>query len=251
MRVLRKLIVLIAAIALLAGLGYVYLMPGALPEARGTAESGAAPGMVPRIRAAVQGYFSGRPEEPREAAAPAGERPAPLRGVRFRDIVALEALLGPGEPPPEAALRDLYAQARAPARAQTECRAVLDTFGATCQVRAVEIRRLEDGRYEFDARLAVTQADPPGAPPPGDAAGLPGGEVVLGPGIEGVAPEGLPAARAVFYGRAQEACAALRDATGGCVIEAVEISLRESRVSPGGFDLDATARLGAPRPGGG
>lgn len=225
MPVLRKMLFRLALVAVLLGLGYGFLVFNAPTGPSGPAATG-----------------TGAAPETEAAAGPGGAERRPAREVSFGEIVPFEALLGPAELPPEDIYRDLYAAARAPARAQGECASVLDAFAATCQVRAAEIRRLDDGRYRIEARLAFLPAELPAGLPQADPQSV---SVTLGEGggTEGIAPADLPAARARLYRLAREACAELRASAGACVIESVEISLRDSPAAPGAFDISATARL--------
>jgi hypothetical protein len=208
---------------------------------------GGEPGIAMRTGLSALGWLADREQARQWEALASASGLSERRHVAFFEVVPLEALLRPGEALPDAAFRDVYAEARAGSYAQErECWRIVSTIAQACVVVDSSAARTPDGTYRIEAKLAF--APPPGETLSADAAGADvRTEIVpLGQPQRGIAAADVPKAREAAYVAAQRHCETVRAAAGSCAIEWIGFDTRPK--SDGLFDISGEARVASTGP---
>lgn len=189
------------------------------------------------------------PPVPHDAALVDTEALGPGRSVTVIRSLPFAAFLAAPEAPPDAAYRDLYAEARAGALAEAECARLVESLAARC--RPLEVSATPEGNGDYHVTLRLAFAPQDGLPPIGtdqvfERAATP---QPLDPGTaQGVSAEELAAAHATLYWSARLACLPWQMAGRACTVAELVVETRPSADPPGRFDVTGQLRLAVPRP---
>lgn len=197
--------------------------------------------------------------------APAQEEPLPqtppretalldtttLNGARTVTVIGtvpFESFLAPGEPPPDPAYRDLYAEARAGTLARAECPRVIASLARACLPLDVAAEPLGGGDYRVTLRLAFAPADNVRDLAADEAFERASQTVRLDvPAALGVSAEELGTAHEHVYRAARFACFIVRARREACTVAELRIETVPSAATPGGFDVTGEVRLAVSR----
>jgi hypothetical protein len=185
---------------------------------------------------------------PREAALLDSGALGPARTVTVVETLPFEAFLAPGETAPDPAYRDLYAEARAGARAQAECPRLIASLARSCLPLGVTAEPLGGGRYRVTLRLAFAPADRVRELATDEAFERAAEASRLDvPSALGVAPEALGTAHEHVYRAARFACFIARARREACTVAELRIETAASTGTPGAFDVTGAVRLAISR----
>lgn len=248
---MRLILAILALIPVLLGLGYYLFWMNLATELVVIVDQDASSGPAMNSGISVLELWSDYETAQRAKAILDTDSLSLARSVEYRVVLPIEAFLDEGEVPPELYLHDLYAEARSAGLVQAECARLLATIARSCATALSATNRHEDGGYEVQARLIFAPADPIGNLPAGAQLDYQSDDIRMDEeSLNAVAPADLGAAREVYYRRAAQACAAIRQSSGACVIEKITIDTRRARGNDGALDVEASVTLATFRPGG-
>lgn len=214
---------------------------GSAPDVAAVSQPVAAPETVPTPADTPQ-------TPPREVALLDTESLSPARTVTVIETVPFEAFLAPGEAAPDPAYRDLYAEARAGARAQAECPRLIVSLARSCLPLGVTAEPLGGDRYRVTLRLAFAPADRVRDLAEDEAFERAAEASPLAvPSALGVAPEALGTAHEHVYRAARFACFIARARREACTVAELRIETAASSETPGTFDVTGEVRLAVTR----
>jgi hypothetical protein len=250
LRLAGAALALILLIPTLFGVSYGGMIWGAL---RGLA-GGGAPDVATVSQPAAAPEPSPAPAEalpqspPREATLLDTASLGPARTVTLVETVPFEAFLAPGETAPDQAYRDLFAEARAGARAQAECPRLIASLASACVPLGVTAEPLGGGQYRVVLRLAFAPADRVRELGEDEAFERAAEASRLDvPSALGVAPESLGTAHGHIYRAARFACFIARARRAACTVAELRIETAASTGTPGAFDVTGAVRLAISR----